>query len=131
MGDVKLDHGQRGDLHIVYLNLVLLSCLHVKLLVHHVYTLPTRPIIDQGVAIDDDSHLIVGRDIKMECLCARGAECTLIAGREMVKVYAGGKNRGTTVTLVDRFAMHHLRCWCADHVLIIPISGLHARLAVV
>ena len=129
-GYVELADGHRLVLHVFHPHTVgPAGCKPIAFLSKG-DTLAGTPTVDERVAVDDDTCLVVAGQTHNEFTGCGGCECSFINGREVLKIHTGSENRITTVALTDGFAQQAGGCRRSLHKLIVPISGHHAPSAI-
>ena len=125
MLDVESQSGKVAYLHIVYLNAVVLTGLDCQLFLRALNAITYLPDVHDGVAIDNESHLVIASDSEDHRLVASRDKDRFKLGREVLEVYARGKHRVTAVAQHDRRREGGSSHRGTLHLRIIKIGGLH------
>ena len=80
MLDIETEEGEVAHLNVIDLDTIVLSSLHVHLLLCSLDTVAHLPDVDDGVAIDDEAHLVVAVDVEDDGLILGGDKGGIEAG---------------------------------------------------
>ena len=92
-------------------------------------TLSGLPEVHNSVAVDQQSDSVVSADGEDECLITGGDECAVEAGREVLEIDTRSEDCVAAIAQFNGFCQHNSGDWCACHLYIVIISGLHALTA--
>ena len=127
---VEGEGGHVGLLGIMEDDMVTFARLHPHVLLSLAQPVAALAHIGQCITIDQQYTEVVTTEGNSQCLvCGRGV-VAFIAGREMLQLYTGGKYRGTAIAQTQRFGDAQGGCWGTFLLLVVPVGGGHARLAV-
>ena len=129
MLDVEAQEGKIAYLYIVDLNTIMTTSLYVHFLLSALDAITYPPDIHDGVAIYNQSHLVVSINVEDNGFILLRYKGGIEACREVLQINARGKDRVSTIAKHNGRGDIHSGSRCSLHVCVIVVSSLYALAA--